>query len=105
MTIREKVALAPLTSYHIGGEADYFAEPETIEDLTAVTTWLRQHPQPYYLLGDGTNVLFSSQGYRGLIIKPNFKNIIFSDQIVTVGCNYKLADLLDESLRHNLIGL
>lgn len=57
------------TTFRIGGPADYFVTPESEEQVQAVTALSRREKIPYYILGNGSNLLVGDQGYRGLIIQ------------------------------------
>jgi UDP-N-acetylmuramate dehydrogenase len=67
--VRFAVPLSRYTSFRVGGVADVFAEPETLEELQTVASFLRQESIPCFLLGGGTNILISDKGVRGVVIK------------------------------------
>jgi UDP-N-acetylmuramate dehydrogenase len=69
VNILENVILAPLSTYAIGGEARYFAKPETSGELLKVLTWADKNNQSIFILGGGSNTLISDKGYNGLVIK------------------------------------
>ncbi|MCI8337494.1 MAG: UDP-N-acetylmuramate dehydrogenase [Lachnospiraceae bacterium] len=56
------------TTFRIGGEASYFVAPDTVEDLVELVRYLRQERVPYFLMGNGSNLLVSDQGYEGVMI-------------------------------------
>lgn len=66
--IREQVPLAPLTSWQIGGVADYFCTPKNIEEIKEAQNWAQEFRHSITVLGGGSNVLVSDQGVRGLTI-------------------------------------
>lgn len=66
--IDEKVKLAPFTSWLVGGPADYFALPKTIEDIIELQSWSQKKNIPQSILGGGSNVLISDQGIEGLVL-------------------------------------
>lgn len=66
--IERNVKLAPLTSWLVGGPAEYFAEPRNLEELEAALTWARSEKQEVTVISGGTNVLVSDQGVRGLVV-------------------------------------
>lgn len=68
VTIEEKVALKPFTSWLVGGPADHFAQPVNLEQLQDVYGWGLLRGLPITILGGGTNVLVSDRGIRGLTI-------------------------------------
>jgi len=69
--ILENISLAPLTTYAIGGDARYFARPQTSGELLEALNWAEKNKQLVYILGGGSNLLVSDRGYNGLIIKLN----------------------------------
>lgn len=66
--ISENVILGPYTSWQIGGAADYFCLPKTVEELTSCWQWAQQSDMAMQILGGGSNVLVSDQGVSGLTI-------------------------------------
>ncbi len=59
------------TTFRIGGPAAYFAAPETVEDLAELVRYLREEQAPYFLMGNGSNLLVSDEGYRGVMISTH----------------------------------
>ena len=57
------------TTFRVGGNADYFVMPKKIEEVKAVVCLCRQMKMPYYVVGNGSNLLVSDNGYRGVIIQ------------------------------------
>lgn len=57
------------TTFRVGGPADYFVLPETKEELRDVVSLCKREDMPYYILGNGSNLLVSDKGYRGVIIQ------------------------------------
>ncbi len=57
------------TSFKIGGPADLFFKPQSIEDLTAMIDLCQKSSIPFYIMGNGSNLLVGDQGYRGVIIQ------------------------------------
>ncbi|MBQ9141067.1 MAG: UDP-N-acetylmuramate dehydrogenase [Lachnospiraceae bacterium] len=57
------------TTFRIGGEADCYLQIENVEQLKKVQRYLQQLEVPYFVLGNGSNLLVGDQGYRGVIIE------------------------------------
>ncbi len=57
------------TTFRVGGAADFFVVPKTMEEVQKVVTLCRQMQVPYYVIGNGSNLLVSDRGYRGVIIQ------------------------------------
>ena len=57
------------TSFRIGGPCDWMAVPQTEEELCRVLAFVRSEEIPYFVLGNGTNLLCSDAGFRGVVIR------------------------------------
>ena len=62
-------ALAPFTTFKIGGPADVFFEAHTADELAAAVTAARDAEVPFFLLGLGANILVGDGGFRGVVIR------------------------------------
>ena len=60
-------------SWSIGGPADFFIEPDSVDNLLIALDIVRQEGMPFIVIGSGTNLLFDDNGFRGLIIKISHK--------------------------------
>jgi UDP-N-acetylmuramate dehydrogenase len=61
--------LAPLTTWRIGGPAEILAAPSDVEDLRIALDWADKQEIPWRVLGNGSNLLVSDEGVRGLILR------------------------------------
>jgi UDP-N-acetylmuramate dehydrogenase len=68
MDIKQNVPLAEYTSWLVGGPAENFCLPETLEDVKEALRWADEHKLSVTLFGGGTNVLISDQGVKGLVM-------------------------------------
>ena len=95
------------TSLRIGGTADVFCSPNNIEDLKKVVSISKEYNIPFWVIGNGTNLLISDSGIRGLVINLNkgFKKIEFSDKIIKVGAGVSLVYLSKIVSNKELSGL
>ena len=66
--IRENIPLSPFISFKVGGPARYFTEPSTPEEFSEALGWARQKGLETFILGKGTNLVFSDRGYPGLVV-------------------------------------
>ncbi len=67
--VQEKVLLAPLTSFRLGGEARYFVDVKTLEELQEAVAFAKEKAVEFYVMAGGTNLLISDAGFDGLIIR------------------------------------
>ncbi|MEK9160534.1 MAG: UDP-N-acetylmuramate dehydrogenase [Patescibacteria group bacterium] len=77
MTIQEHVPLASLTTLRVGGPASYVATCTSVEDVRTALAFAKDHTLSYYLLGGGSNVLASDEGYKGVMILMRLEGISF----------------------------
>ena len=105
--IKRKEPMINHTSLHIGGEADYLVTPVTSDEVRAVISVCKSEDMPYYIMGNGSNLLVSDRGYQGLIIKlgEEFSAIWFKeDDVVTAQAGVLLAKLANVVADHALTG-
>ena len=56
------------TTFRIGGPADYFIQPSKIEEIRRIVAVCRECSTPYYIMGNGSNLLVGDKGFRGVIV-------------------------------------
>lgn len=66
--VRRDVDLAPYTTYKVGGPASLLVTARTIDDLHAVSSALREQQVPLLVIGRGSNLLVSDDGFEGLAL-------------------------------------
>ncbi len=105
--IQENIPLAPLSYYKIGGSARYFSEPETLEDLKKISEFIQKNNLKFFVLGAGSNLLFSDKGFSGIVIRTQKLNrtLELKDSILEVGCGTKVIDVLRLCMAEGLDGL
>src|SRR5262249_508805 len=69
MQILENVALAPLTTFKVGGPARYFCEAKTPQEVSEAVAFAETRNFPLFVLGGGSNLVISDNGWLGLVIK------------------------------------
>lgn len=111
MTTRElngacrDVALAPYTTYRIGGPADYFLEVHSATALADAVRDARKAGIPFFVLGTGANILVSDAGFRGLVIHNSAYHTRLDSDILTAESGAIVADLIQFTARLGLSGL
>jgi UDP-N-acetylmuramate dehydrogenase len=107
--VRQSVPLAPYTWFRLGGPAQYFAEPRSVDELAALARRAAEEELPVRLLGGGSNILVREEGPTGVVI--HLSNPVFSQMrtlpggIVAAGGGTKLGHAISYSVREGLAGL
>lgn len=93
--------LAPLTTFKVGGEAEYFVEVRSEEELEVSLNSAKEMGEPVTILGGGSNVLLPDAGVKGLTIKIAIGGISYQEskngQIVTVGAGVSWDELVKDT--------
>lgn len=107
MEIKKNELMKNHTSFKIGGEADFFCEPSSIEEIIECIDLAKKEEMPCTVIGNGSNLLVSDKGIRGLVIKidKNFSNAAISGNIITAQSGILLSRLAATALNANLSGL
>lgn len=95
------------TTFRIGGPASFYVTPETAEQIAGVISLCGRHESPYYVLGNGSNLLVSDAGFDGVVIAmdPGFKDIGWDDTCVRAGAGALLSAVARQALERGLTGM
>lgn len=100
--------LAKDTWYGLGGPADYFVRPETVEQLKKAAKRCNENNIPIYVLGFGSNLLISDDGLRAAVIKldaEKFAQTQFDGEQLTAWAGAKLSELVLTCVKKRLSGI
>lgn len=110
--VRYDEPLSLHTSFRIGGPADIFISPNSVEDLKIIFKYAQE--TPLFVLGNGTNLLVKDEGIRGIVVSlqdsfKSVKGITFAQDretaIVKAGSGTKLSYLAKHAALHSLTGI
>jgi UDP-N-acetylmuramate dehydrogenase len=105
--IRAEEPLAPMTTWRIGGPAEILATPQDAEDAAVAVRWARERDLPWRVLGNGSNLLVSDDGVRGLVLRV--RNVLNRFHIaglaMTAGAGASFPRLANVAADHGLAGL
>lgn len=104
--VLEKEPMSRHTTFRIGGPADYFVTPGNPKEIKDTITLARKADVPYYILGNGSNLLVGDKGYRGIIIQiyKNMNKIYTKDSRIYAQSGALLSKVAAEALEHGLKG-
>lgn len=87
LNVQENISLAPFTTFKIGGNARYFITAETEKEIIDAINFANENDFEIFILGGGSNILVSDDGFDGLVLKIASKGILqaeIDDQFVAV---------------------
>lgn len=105
--VKRSEPLARHTSFRIGGPASLYIECDSVSDLAKTTEVLEEEQVPWIVLGKGTNVLASDEGYDGavLVLGRDFRRHAVEDEHLRCGAGVSLAAVVQDAFGRGLTGL
>lgn len=92
--------------FRVGGPADILLIPESKEQVIKTIEICREKNIPFYVIGNGSNLLVKDGGIKGVVIKlKELKNIKVENNIIEAECGAMLKDVSNEALKNSLTGL
>ncbi|MEH7276599.1 FAD-binding protein, partial [Neobacillus vireti] len=105
--VKSNERLSHHTTMKIGGPADIFIEPSSIESIQKVMSFIKDHQLPWRVIGRGSNLLVSDKGIEGVVIKlgAGLNHLSIHDSTITVGGGHSLVSLSTLISKKGLSGL
>lgn len=94
------------TTFRIGGEAELYVIPETIEEVQCTVKAAKEHATPFFILGNGSNLLVGDQGIDGIVLQiyKNMNKITCKGNEITAQAGALLSSIAKEAQKQNLTG-
>ncbi|HYM13515.1 MAG TPA: UDP-N-acetylmuramate dehydrogenase [Bryobacterales bacterium] len=105
LVLRENVPLAQLTRFAIGGPADVLAETGDPRAFVEAIQACRRAGAPFYVIGDGSNLVVSDRGYRGVVLRFAARDLGAEGTHIVADAGAPLQELVDFSIGRGLAGL
>ncbi len=105
LVVKEREPLAPLTRFGVGGPAEIFATAVAPRAIGAAVKICEENDAPFCFLGEGTNLIVSDDGYRGVALRYLGKRIGLRDGLVEAEAGSSLQSLVDYSIVQGLNGI
>ena len=102
--IRRNEPLSRHSNFKIGGPTDIFASCATAQELYDAIGIVRRYQTPYVVLGGGTNVVVSDQGFRGVVIHAHNNECSVAGETITVGAGMTNGAFVQQCHAHGLVG-
>ena len=100
-------SMASHTTFRIGGLADCFMQLENTEQLIKVRKYLSQVGVPFFVLGNGSNLLVSDEGFRGVILQigPKMNRVTVEGSVIVAQAGASMAQIARTAMEHELTGM
>jgi UDP-N-acetylmuramate dehydrogenase len=105
LTVSAGERLASYTRFGIGGPADLYAETSDVPAFIAALGAARTSGMPMVVIGGGTNLIVSDNGYRGIVLRYRGSGLRATGECVTAEAGAVLQDLVDFTIERGLKGL
>jgi UDP-N-acetylmuramate dehydrogenase len=102
---QENIPLSKHGSYKIGGPARFFFEAVTREEVAEAIRKAKEQNLPVFILGGGTNLLISDNGFNGLVLKMSLRELRAEESNIYAGAGVLMNELLDFAAEKGLTGL
>jgi UDP-N-acetylmuramate dehydrogenase len=105
MKILENVALAPFTTFGIGGPARWFADAVTEGEILEAVQWARQRSLPLFILGGGSNLLIADAGFPGLVLRVSLQGIRRNGDVYRVCAGVNWDEFVQRTVEDGCAGV
>ena len=104
--IKTNISMSNLTTFKTGGNADIVIYPNTTEELKNIVKFFYEECQPYYILGNGSNLLVSDNGIKKpvICIGREFSSIEIFDNCITAKAGAFLSSIAKKAYDESLTG-
>lgn len=98
--------MKPHTTFRVGGPADFFVMPKEKEEIRGLVCFCRDAEIPYYIVGNGSNLLVSDKGYEGVIIQvyKEMSRITVKEGRIAAQAGALLSKIAGKALEEGLTG-
>ena len=93
-------------NFEVGGPADILLIPSKVEQIIESIKICKENNIPYFVMGNGSNLLVKDGGIRGVVIKlTGLTNLEVNEEEIKADCGVMLKELSDKALENSLTGL
>lgn len=95
------------TTFRIGGPADYFVTVQSKDEIREILLLCKREQIPYYILGNGSNLLVGDKGFHGvmIVLGKNWNQVEITGQTIRAGAGALLYTVAKQALAASLTGL
>lgn len=105
LNVQENISLAPYTTLEVGGPARFFVAAESENDVQAAFDLARSNGLPVFVLGGGSNIVVSDNGFNGIVVHITLKGVAIDGGVVTAAAGENWDSLVERCVSENLAGI
>jgi UDP-N-acetylmuramate dehydrogenase len=109
LQIQRQVSIAPLTTLELGGIASSFVTVDSVGSAKEAVRWSGRHSQPVVILGGGSNVVVSDDGFAGLVVRAALRGVQLKDEKevvrVTAAAGEPWDEIVEMAVAEDLAGI
>lgn len=109
MVIQKNIQLKDFTTFRIGGPARFFCLVKNEDELIEAISFSKKNKIPFFILGGGSNILVSDEGFQGIVIKMEIGGVTYSgdddEVMVTASAGENWDKFVEETVGKELYGL
>lgn len=103
--IKKNIDLTPLTTFRLGGRADFYAEIKNKQELVSAINWAKARKLPLFVLAGGSNILIVKKKVKGLILKISGERYAIRNNYINCWAGSSLTKIAKASAQAGLTGL
>lgn len=108
LVVKQNEEMFKHTTFKVGGKADIWIRVKTRDELIKILSYINEKKIPYYIMGNGSNILVKDNGFRGIVLKIEFDDIKIEENskgvIAKVGAGVKLGMLANILQKRGIAG-
>ncbi len=103
--IQGNIELKQYSTFKLGGPAKYFFIAKSKEEIIKAVQTAKKLDLPFFILGGGSNILVHDNGFDGLVIKVEIKNMEVNGDIIKAEAGVLLGQVVATAMQNGLIGM
>ena len=106
ISYKEDISLRNYNTYRVNTICKFLVFPKNVDELKQIISYLKENNIKYYMLGNGSNIIFAMDYHDGVIIKlDNFNTFEYNGNSITAGAGCSLIKVSLDTIEHGLSGM
>ena len=105
VNIQQNISLKKYTTWQIGGPAKYFVKVRSLDELKQAVQYAKENKLEIFVLGGGSNILISDEGFNGLVIQIKNEKLKIKNEFIEVASGLNLTKFIKDALAKDYFGM